>query len=185
MKKWVIIVIIVVVIFIIWNEFKKYRNLKLSQDAAKSMDKKLIIGYDKYSDTDPNLPIVFADISKKYGKDIAANVERIYRLETNHFKSDQFKKTGSAGMLSFSPFYPYGWNSLKEFWDKNPEYKPVGTNYSFSSFSYLAFPNYGGFYTLAEVLKSRGNNPGKWYSTDEDKISEYNEKIKNIKNLYV
>ncbi|WP_211460486.1 M23 family metallopeptidase [Collimonas silvisoli] len=49
-------------------------------------------------------------IYDKYGKDTAEVVERMYRVETAHFKSKQYKQCGTPGMESHgSPPY-YGWN---------------------------------------------------------------------------
>jgi hypothetical protein len=53
-------------------------------------------------------------------------IEKIYRLETNHFKSGQFLQGYSAGMEKFNDSFPYGWTSLKQFWINNPSFKPIG-----------------------------------------------------------
>ena len=66
-------------------------------------------------------------IYKKHGKQMAIIIEKMYRSETAHFESLQYKQTGTGGMESFGlPLY-YGWewfgfkqitetSSLKEFY---------------------------------------------------------------------
>ena len=59
-----------------------------------------------------------------YGKDKAAQIERLARLETNHFKSKQYQICGQGGMGSFGDAPYYGYNA--NFFIAHPEYKPRG-----------------------------------------------------------
>lgn len=59
-----------------------------------------------------------------YGKDKAAQIERLARLETNHFKSKQYQICGQGGMGAFGEAPYYGYNA--GFFTKYPEYKPLG-----------------------------------------------------------
>lgn len=127
-------------------------------------------------------------IKNKFGSDIAKNVERMYRLETNHFKSGQFSHTYSPGMESFGDEYPYGWHTLSEiFWNKYPIHAPVGfysgvEGKTGKTKTFLKFPALiSGMYTLAYFLKNYSNNPGRWYSTNKDSQSKYNESLNKIK----
>lgn len=131
---------------------------------------------------------VFKDIEKQYSKEIAQNVERIYRLETAHFTSQIYNETGGAGMLAFNTVFPWGWTNMSQFWSANPKYKPTGyishTGVNQNTWNYLIFKNWGGFYTLAEFLKSNNNYPGAWYSTETQAQINYNNNIQNITPVY-
>jgi RHS repeat-associated protein len=48
-------------------------------------------------------------VNTNFGKEMASNVERMYRLETNHFTSSQYKHTGTGGMEVHGPAQYYGW----------------------------------------------------------------------------
>lgn len=134
---------------------------------------------------------VFNILTRDYGAAIARNVEKIYRLETAHFTSGQYLRTGSAGMLATAGSnyqYPYGWTSLKSWWDTNPLRKPIGTvrwkSKSGKIYHYIAFPGALGFLALAEILKIRNNNAGSWYSTQPAQQAEYEAKLANITTQY-
>lgn len=121
---------------------------------------------------------------QEFDPDIVQNAERIYRLETNHFKSGQFKGTWSPGMEKFGDTYPYGWNTLnKVFWSKYPEYRPSGfkpftENATGKTKYFLVFPSFkAAFYTLCGFLVHYGNNPGRWFSLDTNQQQAYNAKI--------
>lgn len=122
-------------------------------------------------------------IATLYGPDIAKNVERIYRLETSHFKSGQYLSTGSAGMIPTAKTFPYGWGSLAELWKNTPESAPVGVvRYCAGGkiYPYLAFRNFYGFVPVAEKLKRNNNNAGSWYSTDPAQQAVYSGMVKTI-----
>jgi len=134
--------------------------------------------------SESNLQEVFKVLIRKYGKAIAQNVERIFRWETGHFKSAQYLATGSAGMTTGSTAFPYGWKSLENFWTANPASKPVGIvgfNVEGKQYNYLAFPGAGGFFALAEVLRSRDNNAGRWNSNVQADIDRYNQALTGIR----
>jgi len=57
---------------------------------------------------------------------LAVEVERVARNETEHFMSWGFLRSLSCGMEAFAPDYPYGWG-LRDFWDNHNEYIPAGT----------------------------------------------------------
>lgn len=163
MKKRFIILIIVLIIIAVYFYFR-----------GRSMEQKF----------KKNLK----DISKKYGNSIAQNVEKIYRLETNHFKSGQFKHTFSPGMESFGVNYPYGWNTISNiYWNQNPLHAPVGfytgkENQTGLQKTFLKFPSLrAAMFTLAAFLNHYGNNPGRWFSTNKDKQTAYNTSINKFK----
>lgn len=63
----------------------------------------------------------------QYGAEISKTVEKMYRLETTHFKSEQYRLTGTPGMEAprgaKGPYY--GW--APDFFEAYPEYTPIGT----------------------------------------------------------
>lgn len=123
---------------------------------------------------DAKLRQAFRQLIAEYGKPIAQNAERIARLETGNFKSGGYKSTGAAGMVAAAEGYPYGWGSLGNFWSSKPGLKPVGVVrwyvkrdnkiYPYLAFGQDAQGRPGGLWTLAEILKLRGNDPGKYVS---------------------
>ncbi len=136
--------------------------------------------------------LAFKTALKDFPKEIVENAERIFRLETNHFKSGQFLGTFSPGMEKFGEKYPYGWNTLaREVWSKYPQFKPTG----FKSFTegkgvlgnggkvkqFLVFPSViAAVYTLCGFLEYYENNPGRWFSTNTDSQTKYNKSIVQI-----
>lgn len=65
-----------------------------------------------YADAEDALRIIF----DKYGYDMAVVIERMYRDETGHFKSLQYKNCGTGGMEAFGNQPYYGWD--KTFFEK-------------------------------------------------------------------
>lgn len=133
-----------------------------------------------------DLQSAFRKVAEKYGNELAKNAERIYRLETAHFNSGQFKATNSPGMLKFSTYYPYGWQAPRNLWDQNPQYKPIGQatfTKNGKQYTYLKFPNFeAALFTLAEYLNKY--RPGRWYSTVPAQQNEYETKLKSISTKY-
>ena len=134
----------------------------------------------------------FADnlriIKNKFGNDIAKNLERLYRLETNHFKSGQFRHTYSPGMESFGTKYPFGWKTIASiFWNSTTLARPVGfysgtEGKTGKTKTFLKFPSLlAAMLTVATFLKHYDNNPGRWYSTNLESQQRYNNSINKIK----
>jgi len=120
-----------------------------------------------------------------YGRDIAEQVEKIFRLETSNFTSYGYYKTKSAGMQAYSKTYPYGWNSLKPFWDKFKGFlDPIGTtdlkeNGTGKMVSFIVFRDAeSGMHTLGEWLMT--HEPGEWYSNNPADQKAYEAKLANI-----
>lgn len=164
------------VVFLILSMFKKKEDLSAKENAAPITNEALLKA--------------FKNLKTEFGTDIAKNVERMYRLETAHFKSSQFKKTYSAGMERFSEEFPFGWgNELRNFVKEYPEY---GTEEEFSTLPFtesktgkkkyfVKFPSLeAAIMFLGYVMKQRKNNAGSWYSTKEESQKRYNDTIKKI-----
>lgn len=120
-------------------------------------------------------------------KNEAEKLEQQYRLETAHFKSGQFKKTYSAGMEKFGNSFPYGWNSLNNyFWKEHRDLKPCGyhtmpENKTGISKSYLKFPSlYAAMATMLHNARMKGGNFAAWYSNNKDSQKRYFDKLNSI-----
>lgn len=131
----------------------------------------------------------FKLIFNKYGREKAETVERLFRLETAHFKSGQFLHTLSPGMeISKGKFtFPYGWSSLKEFSDetglKAGDFSTytMNENQTGKEKTFIAFPNLAASVLfVAYLLNKRGWNAGSWYSTNPSSQSSYTAKLKTI-----
>lgn len=176
-KQTIYILVILIIAIILYFAWKKFKT---------KIGSKLVL-----TKTPVNEEEAIKDIAEKYGIEIARNVERIYRLETNHFQSEQYKNTASAGMVKQGINLPYGFTSLSEFWFYNQNYKPVENkfwtweNADNISFTYIGFDNFGGFYSLAEYLKKYDNNAGRWNSINLDQQLNYVEALSNINLQFV
>lgn len=130
---------------------------------------------------------VFNKLIIDYGPKIANDIERIYRLETAHFTSGQYKKTYSAGMLKFSDNYPFGWTTPAEkLWHQNPQFSPVGEahfNKHGKNYTYLKFRDFeSAARSLAVYLLIYPR--ARWNSTDLNNQKIYDSKLDNIKTIY-
>jgi len=116
-----------------------------------------------------NIPDVIKKAASSYSIDIVRNAEKMYRLESNIYRSGQFNSDYSAGQEAFKNTFPYGWTSLSEFWISNPQYAPIGLDSSRldaqtgKGVTFIKFANFeAGFFTLCETLKIRNNNVASW-----------------------
>lgn len=122
-----------------------------------------------------------------YPRAIVENAERIFRLETNHFKSGQFLGTLSPGMEKFGNIYPYGWNTVHTIiWKNSPQYAPIGfetftENRTGIKKTFLKFPNMtASLITVCAFLQYYNNVPGRWFSTNANQQATYNKSIAGI-----
>lgn len=136
-------------------------------------------------------------IHDKYGKDIAVIVEKMYRLETAHFTSKQYKHCGTGGMEVFGSAPYYGWDSTT--YKNHPEHTPIGT---WSAMEGAGLSGKGGnvqqtnkpktFVKLptvlagmeykAEYIKRYDGNYARWFNKDNAIAQEaYRESLKGIK----
>jgi hypothetical protein len=135
----------------------------------------------------------FDKLSHNYGKELAALVEKLYRLETKHFKSYVFKNTLGAGLL---------WN--EKYFSNKPKFcvylKPVYKNGIFQGnkivnenepgakkYCYVIFPNiYEGLKYVADYLiKHKKENDYKPALLRWGGFPEYPDKVLKIKNIFV
>lgn len=116
----------------------------------------------------------------RYPLDVVRNAERIYRLETSHFKSEAYKLTSGAGFEAFAASFPFGWGSLRELW-QDDNIRPSGfiimaENVSGIDKKFVVFPSlYAGVLAVCQILKNRGNNPARIFQRNR----------KNNKNIII
>lgn len=139
-------------------------------------------------------------IYDKYGRDIAITIEQMYRDETRHFQSDQYKACGTGGMEAFGSSPYYGWD--KNFFEENPQFRPIGIWKAYENKgmsgkggnqqvtdrkkdfvilpSVLAGMEYKAFY-----IKKYNGNWARWHSTKESNQKVYEIYIKSIKPRFI
>ena len=90
----------------------------------------------------------FGSLMAEEGFDLGKfrDLERIYRLETNSYKSEQFKQTYSPGMEATSKDFPFGWTSLKTWCGTHSGACPdsvvtLNDNATGKATDYVAFPS--------------------------------------------
>lgn len=121
--------------------------------------------------------------SQKYSIDILRNVEKIFRLETAHFKSEAFKKTGAGGLEAHGNAPFYGWKTGTEYL-KNVFLVPMPENKTGKIKTFIGFKNIeDSICFLAEYLKKY--SPERWYSTDPTAQKTYIASLNKIKTHYV
>lgn len=131
------------------------------------------------------------EVAKVYGEDGAAIIEKMIRLESGHFKSENYKKTGGAGMEVFGSSYPFGWKTAAEYWKNKPSHKPTGTltmkeNKTGKQKTFLVFPSVtASLMTTAYVISKRDWNAGAWFSKIASEQEKYNKAINSIKARFV
>lgn len=122
-------------------------------------------------------------IFQKYGADIAKKVERIYRVETAHFTSGQYKKTFSPGMERHGEGFPFGWSSMKDFWEKEgiiPGFHTMTENKTGKIKTFLKLPD------LASAMEGlaiylQKYPPGRWYSTKPESQAKYENTLATVR----
>lgn len=139
-------------------------------------------------------------IFKKYGREMACIIEKLYRLETTHFTTKQYKKCGAPGMEVHGNSPYYGWD--KTFFQNNPEYKPIGVwaAYEGKGLSgvggnkqvtdkkkqFVIMPSVkAGMEYLVYYIKKHNNNYARWYSLNEEHQKLYRQRVQSIKSRIV
>lgn len=143
--------------------------------------------------TPENIKASFRKIYDTYGYEKTKRLEQMFRNESGHFKSRQFKISFSPGMESVPnnapAFYPFGWKSLEKFSIKYG-YKPEqfyqtetltegGTG---KPKRFVGFPSlFSAMLFVMFLIENRGWNFGKWFSFDETAAARYVSKLDRIK----
>lgn len=136
-------------------------------------------------------------VSDKYKRPLAIVIERIFRNETGHFKSGNFKITLSPGMeVSGKSIAPYGWTSLAGYWKDNIKHAPSGTytqkenssamGKSLGNKTFIVFSNIeASIMSVAFLINLRGGDGGRWFSNNDSSEGEivrkkYNDVLNGI-----
>jgi len=144
---------------------------------------------DEPDDVMQELKNAFSQVIETYGADKAKKLEQLYRWETAHFKSKQFKNCYTPGMEigGGKTVFPFGWSSLKQYADANNLQADEFTTISMPEGgtgrlkTFVCFPDVvNAVMFTAYVLNKRSWNPGAWFSTDAAAQQRYNEKIKGV-----
>lgn len=149
--------------------------------------------------TENDLKNAFQKVKQKYGADFAKKTEQLFRKETAHFTSGQFRKTLSPGMEiaggtnSTQTTFPYGWPSLQNFVNANPQYKGnfyvhrMNENQTGYSKTFIGWPTLeGSVMFVAWFIKNvRNGRFGYWYSLNEAKAQSYENNMALINAKYV
>lgn len=147
--------------------------------------------YETMPVTDENIKAGFKLIFDEYGREKTEKLEQLYRKETAHFRSGQFKGTFSPGMEpspNTNRTFPYGWTSLKKFADANAipyskfyisgPYTEGGTG---KQKYFIGFSNvYTAMKFVMYVIEKRGWNFGKWRAFDTSISNAYNASLNTI-----
>lgn len=115
-------------------------------------------------------------VQNMYGTEMARTVEKMLRLETGHFKSQQYKKTGSAGMEEGKwANLPYPMDSIA----MDDVLKP-GMERFIVWQSVTDFALY-----LAEYIQRYNGNYARWNSLNPLVQMEYRKKVESVKPRFV
>lgn len=138
-------------------------------------------------DAEVGLKVVY----NNFGKEMASNVERMYRMETNHFKSSQYRHTGTGGMEVHGPAPYYGWTpsyftqppvgiySIYE----NKGLSGIGGNAQVTSRrkQFVIMPSVGAAMMFkANYIQGHDGNYARWFSTNPQAQALYRTKIQSI-----
>lgn len=136
----------------------------------------------------------FSTVALYYGWNFAKKLEQLYRIETAHFTSLQFRRTFSPGMEiaggtnSNKTEFPFGWTGLQTFVNKFPTFNgnfytyrmpenKTGIPKTFVGFPHLEASIMFTAYFIAEIRNGRF---GYWYSLDPISARSYENKLNTI-----
>lgn len=170
---WKKLITIAIVIALIYFIIKGIKNLKKSNGnitATEMMQRKNF--------TEKDAENAIREVNKIYGKDMAQLVERIMRLETNHFKSGQYRLTGSAGMeVGKWANIPKG---ATDGYIEIDDTAKVGMEKFIVWHSVTDFAKY-----LAEYIKRYNGNYARWNALDEKLQEQYRKKVMSVKPRFI
>jgi len=119
-------------------------------------------------------------VKSKYGVDMAKIIEKMFRWETGHFKSGQYKKTGSAGMEVGK------WSNIDKYLLEPYTVKMQDADLSDGIDEFIVWksPTQFAFY-LAEYIKRHGGNWARWNTTNAEKQALYRSKVNSLTTKFV
>ncbi|MDI7660297.1 hypothetical protein QLZ26_09290 [Cronobacter universalis] len=142
-------------------------------------------------------------IYEEYGYDMAKTIEQLYRDETGHFLSTQYKRCGAGGMevSGKNPQPPgYGWN--ESLFLRHPEYSPIGVWWAFENKGlsgqggnqqitsrkkgYIIFPSVlAAMEYKVDYIKRNGGNWANWHSRNPTVQEHYRSAISKMRHTFV
>jgi len=145
--------------------------------------------------TEENIKEALKRIFNKYGYEKTKRLEQLFRWETRHFKSGQFKGTYSPGMEpapNYNRVFPYGWRTLRAFADVyGIPYNSFGVNGPYTEGGtgkpkyFVSFPDiYTSMLFVMYVIERRAWNFGKWRAFDAAIALDYNNKLNTVLTPY-
>lgn len=152
-----------------------------------------------FSEHDARVALLY--IYDKHGREIAIIVEKMYRLETTHFTSEQYKNCGTGGMEVHGSAPYYGWDPTT--FKNHPEYTPIGiwshmegkglsgqggnVQETKKPKAFVKLPSVvAGMEYKAEYIQRYNGNYARWYNAKDIKAQEkYRESLKGIKSKIV
>lgn len=167
-----IIIVLIILAFLGVAQMKKDEKPKLP--ASDIIDEALKSAYEKA------VPV--------FGRDVVRNAERIFQYETFDYQAQCFNDTFSPAFSAMQNDFPYGWNQMAKFWQKNEKYAPVGIQAKHdlrTTNPILIFPSVeAAIFSLCYILTVRKNNPGAYAWRDVALQLPYNEMISQIQPAY-
>ncbi len=117
-------------------------------------------------------------VKNKYGVDMARIVEKLFRFETKHFTSGQYKQTGSAGMVEGH------WSDVPK--DSVSAPLLIHNTYGEPDLKYIVWNSPTDFAIfLANYIKKYNGNFARWNSTDPIKQKIYSDSVLKVKSQFV
>lgn len=185
--QWVILAVLAAAAWVYWKQNQRTTAaIKKIEDMAKAGE--------EFTEADAKAAL--QKVAQIHGKQLAAQIEKVARLETAHFKSKQYLLTGTGGMEVHGSAPYYGW--FAPFFVKNPSYTPVGTTailenkgmstqgglpQSAKPKEFVIMPSVEAWMMfLADYATRHAANGGiaRWYSTDKTQQQMYNQKLAQI-----
>lgn len=179
-----LIAIAIVAVAIVYFVNKQFSKVKFDKNGNRMV-------------TEQDIKNGLKKVSSKYGVDYARQVERLFRVETSHFKSGQFLKTLSPGMeisgSSKSLVFPFGW-SLSEFVQSyDPMIKSkfythtMNENGTGLKKTFVGFPdiNSSMMFVAWMIKNKRGGRFGNWKSLTESSALAYEKTMATVVARYI
>ncbi|QYS85573.1 hypothetical protein JJC03_10155 [Flavobacterium oreochromis] len=177
-----------------WDSFERINGeidfIKFLMDNDKTLSRTFKKNYTP-KDAENALFLIY----KYFGGDISNIIEKIFRSETDHFKSPQYKLAGTGGMEAFGSAPYYGWSET--FFNKYSKFKPLGIT---SLYEGEGISKQGGnaqikdrpkdFVVMPSVLAAmlylvdyiirHDGNWARWHSTKKENQESYRESMKGV-----
>jgi len=162
--------------FLIYLVVKHFNKNKNGVEKDSLIKPKEIMDKKKFNEKDGEIAV--KEIQKIYGDDMAKIIEKIMRLETAHFKSGQYKLTGSAGMEVGN------WHNIPD--GATVGYIEIDDVHKVGLEKFIVWKSVTDFAKyLAEYIKRYKGNFARWNALDINLQTAYRQKVNSIKNRFI